>query len=112
MWTHLRLLFCRAVWHLRCCRAAAGQVFTAATVVALVRSWLQRAIRLDWLRVTTDLSGASASLPTWCAVHTRFDLSQADFEERWCLGGVLAHVSLDAAGLAALCVHVPLMPDT
>jgi hypothetical protein len=64
--------------------------------------------------VTTDLAGVSASLPIWCAVHTRFDLSQADFEERWCLGGVLAraHVPMDAAGLAALCVHVPLMPDT
>ncbi len=34
LWTHLRLLFCRAVLHLRCCRAyraAEGQVFTAAT---------------------------------------------------------------------------------
>ncbi len=62
LWTHL--LFCRAVWHLRCCRAAEGQVFTAATVVALVASWVQRAIRLDWLRVTSDLAGESASLPT------------------------------------------------
>jgi hypothetical protein len=70
LWTHfkckLRLLFCRAVWHLRCCRAAEGQVFTAATVVAL-ESWVQRAIRLDWLRVTSDLAGESASLPTWCS---------------------------------------------
>ncbi len=30
--------------YLRCCRAAEGQVFTAATVVALVKSWVQRAI--------------------------------------------------------------------
>ncbi len=98
LWTHLRLLFCRAVWHQRCCWAAAGQVYTAATVVALsdvtsATSWVQRAIRLDWLRVTSDLAGASASLPTWCSIHTRFDLSQADLEERCCLGSVLAHVS-------------------
>jgi hypothetical protein len=49
LWTHLRLLFCRAVWHLRCCRAsraAEGQVFTAATVVALVTSWVQRAMAI------------------------------------------------------------------
>ncbi len=62
LWTHLRLLFCRAVWHLRCCRAAEGQVFPAATVVALVRSWVQRAIRLDWLLVTSALAGAADSL--------------------------------------------------
>ncbi len=37
LWTHWRLLFCRAVWHLRFCWAAAGQVYTAATVVALVK---------------------------------------------------------------------------
>jgi hypothetical protein len=35
LWTHLRLLFCRAVWYLRCCRVAHGQVFSAsADVVA------------------------------------------------------------------------------
>jgi hypothetical protein len=34
LWTHLRLLFCHAVWYLRCCRVAHhGQVFTAAAVV-------------------------------------------------------------------------------
>ncbi len=109
-WTHLRLLSCRAVWRLRCCRAAEGQVFTAATVVCgacEVFSCVQRAIRLDWLRVTSDLAGESASLPTWCSNHKRFDLSQADFVERWCLGSVLAYVSMDAAGSAALCVHCP-----
>jgi hypothetical protein len=83
-----------------------------AAVVALVKSWVQRAIRLDWLRVTSDLAGESASLPTWCSIHTRCDVSQADFVERWCLGSVLAHVSMDAAGSAALCVHVPPLSGT
>ncbi len=55
LWTHLRLLFCRAVWYLRCCRVAHGQVFSASAVVALTSSWLRRAIRLDWLRVSADL---------------------------------------------------------
>ena len=41
LWTHLRLLFCRAVWYLRCCRVAHGRVFTAAAVVALTSSWIQ-----------------------------------------------------------------------
>ncbi len=36
LWTHLRLLFCRAVWYyLRCCRVAHGKVFSASAVVAL-----------------------------------------------------------------------------
>jgi hypothetical protein len=38
LWTHLRLLFCRAVWYLRCCRVAHGQVFSASAVVALTSS--------------------------------------------------------------------------
>jgi hypothetical protein len=85
LWVYLRLLFCRAVWYLRsCCRAAHGQVFTAAAVyvVALTASWIRRAIRLDWLRVTTDLAGTASTLPSWCVLHRRFDLSQEDFAQR------------------------------
>ncbi len=37
LWTHLRLLpFCRAVWYLRCCRVAHGQVYTMYTAAAVV----------------------------------------------------------------------------
>ncbi len=90
LWAHLRLLFCRAV--LRCCRVANGQVFTAAAVVALPAARIARAVRLDcWLRVSTDLAylaGAATALPSWCAIHKRFDLSQADFSQSWCLGNV------------------------
>ena len=57
-------------------------------------------------RVTTDLADA-ATLPSWCPIHKRFDLTQADFAQRWCLGDVLAHVSASAAGSPGLCVHVP-----
>jgi hypothetical protein len=53
---------------------------------------VQCANRLDWLRGTSDLAGASASLPTsgWCNIHTHFDLSQAGFENRRYLGSVLS----------------------
>ncbi len=88
-------------------RVASGQVFTAVAVVALTAAWVARAVRLGWLRVSTDLAGTATALPSWCLIHERFDLSQADFSQRWCLGNVLAHVSTDAAGLPALCVHVP-----
>ena len=107
LWTHVRLLFCRAVWQLRCDRVVRGQVFTAGAVVALTAALVERAIRLDWLRVTVDLAGASTTLPAWCTIHKHFDLSQADFSQRWCLGAVLAHVSAGSDGSPVLCVHVP-----
>ncbi len=68
LWTHLRMLFCRAVWHLRCHRVATGKVFTAAAVVGLTAAWVGRAIRLDWLRVVADLTRAH-TLPSWCIIH-------------------------------------------
>ncbi len=107
----LRLLFCRALWHLWCRRAVDGeQVFTAAAVVALTAAWVERAVRLDWLRVSTDLVGASPTLPSWCNSSVFF-LSQAEFAQRWCLepgGSVLAAVSTDESGSTpTLCVHVP-----
>jgi hypothetical protein len=107
LWTHLRLLFCRAVWYLRCCRVAHGQVFSASAVVALASSWLRRAIRLDWLRVSADLAGTALTLPSWCVIHKRFNMSQAGFIERWCLNNVLAEVSSGADGSAVVRVHVP-----
>ena len=107
LWTHLRLLFCRAVWYLRCCRVAHGQVFSASAVVALTSSWLRRAIRLDWLRVSADLAGTAPTLPSWCVIHKRFNMSQADFIKRWCLNNVLAEVSSDADGSAVVRVHLP-----
>jgi hypothetical protein len=57
---------------------ANGQDFTAAAVVALTAAWIARAVRLDWLRVSTDLAGAATALPSWCAIHKRFDPLQAE----------------------------------
>ena len=106
VWTHLRLAFCRAVWALTARRArAGGPQFTAAAVVAMVAAALERALRRDWLRVWVDPVGF-AELPSWCQLsvrRVRLDLSV--FEERWLLGGVLAH--LDGGGQGALLVHVP-----
>jgi hypothetical protein len=47
---------------------------------------------------------------SWCIIHKRFNLSQADFSKRWCLGDVLAQVSSDGTALPTLCVHVPNVP--
>ncbi len=89
-------------------------------MVALTSSWLRRAIRLDWLRVSADLAGTAPTLPSWCAIHKRFDMSHAggvnqalviqDSKKkikRWCLNNVLAESSSDADGSAVVRVHVP-----
>ncbi len=86
---------------------AHGQVFSASAVVALISSWLRRAIRLDWLRVSADLAGTAPTLLSWCVIHKRFDMSQAEFIKRWCLNNVLAESSSDADGSAVGRVHVP-----
>ena len=104
--THLRLAFCRAVWAFTAKRARpGGQQFTAAAVVAMASSSLERSIRRDWLRVWVNPVGF-AELPSWCQLSVRrVVLDLAVFEERWLLGGVLAH--LDGGGRDALLVHVP-----
>jgi hypothetical protein len=107
LWLHLRLLFCRAVWVLHSRRAALGHPFSHSAVVALTASWVGLAIRRDWLRVSVNLGGMAA-LPSWCVITKSYELSQAEFCERWCLNGVLASVALGApGGQPELRVHVP-----
>jgi hypothetical protein len=107
LWLHLRLLFCRAVW-VTAVRARAGGGLAEGwrQVVAMTVAWVSRAIRQDWLRVGAALPGA-AVLPSWCVIDKRFQLTQGQFEDRWCLNGVLASVDCAAAGGARLTVHVP-----
>jgi hypothetical protein len=54
-----------------CAHSLAGVPVSAAAVMALAASWVERAIRLDWLRVSASLPGA-AVLPSWCVVDQRF----------------------------------------
>ena len=107
LWLHLRLLFCRAVWVLHSRWAAHGHAFSASAVVALAASWVEFAIRRDWLRVSVSLGGVAA-LPSWCVVAKCYALTQAEFAGRWCPGGVLAHVdTCGPSGRPVLQVHVP-----
>ncbi len=108
LWTHLRLLFfffnrafCSAV---RCGTNAAAEwpmcmcSLLLLSVVALTSSWLRRAIRLHWL-LTLQGRRRHCLLGHWCVIHKRFDMSQAEFIQRWCLtNNVLAEVSSDADG--------------
>ncbi len=68
------------------------QLSTGLTTAGGLSSWT------EWLRVVADLTRAR-TLPSWCIIHKRFNLSQADFSKRWCLGDVLAQVSSDGSGL-------------
>ena len=82
LWTHLRLEFCRAVWRLTARRSSSGQAFSAAAVVAMTATELERSICLDWARVG---AGQGSSVE-----DKRVRLESADFDDRWLLRGVLA----------------------
>ena len=94
LWTHLRLEFCRAVWRLTARRTSTGQVFTAAAVVEMAASELERSICLDWARVG---AGQGNSVE-----DKRVRLESEDFDARWLRRGVLA--DRDSGTLQ---VHVP-----
>jgi hypothetical protein len=81
-----------------------------AAVVAATAALIARAIRLDWLRVTASLPGA-AVLPSWCVIDKTFQLTQEQFQERWCASNILAHIAVSVAGGVALHVHVPRRPS-
>ena len=106
LWTHLRLQFCYTVWTLTSRRNRAGQQFDAAAIVAMTAAALERAIRLDWVRVGVA-SGGGGDLPSWCSLGLRRVRLQPEvFAGRWLAGGVLAHLAV-GGGRDALCVHVP-----
>ena len=94
LWTHLRLEFCRAVWRLTARRTSTGQVFTAAAVVEMAASELERSICLDWARVG---AGQGNSVE-----DKRVRLESEDFDARWLKRGVLA-----GRDNGTLQVHVP-----
>ncbi len=107
LWSHLRLQFCFAVWVLSRRRSRSGRQFDAAAVVAFAAAELERAIRLDWLRVWVAGDGLGPALPSWCGLgvqRVRLDLEV--FQERWLVAGVLAHLE-GGGGRDALRVHVP-----
>ena len=105
LWLHLRLLLCRAIWAMAC-KARCGESVGWQGVVAMVRAYVSRAIRQDWLRVGAALPGA-AVLPSWCVIDKRYQLTQEQFRDRWCLNDVLAHIDAADHACPQLCVHVP-----
>ena len=83
-----------SAWALRCRRAAWGVQFSPADVAAACVEDLRAVVRADWQRATSDIcrmDGVSSRLfprgraPTLGSV--------ADFEVKWCGGGVVAYVA-------------------
>jgi hypothetical protein len=85
-------------------------LFSASAVVALTTCWIiQAGGPSDWTGFGCPLmlQGPALTLPSWCVIHKRFNMSQAGFIERWCLNSVLAEVSSDADESAAVRVNMP-----
>jgi hypothetical protein len=55
-------MWCRAVWAVVCRCRAEGVPFSAAAVVALAAGLIERAVRLDWLRVSAWLPARGCSV--------------------------------------------------
>ena len=106
LWLHVRLLFARAVWWLTGGRTGPAGAEGWRAVVAATSTWLARAIRQDWMRVSAALPGARI-LPSWCVQERALQLTQEQFRDRWCINDVLAHIASAAAGDPRLQVHVP-----
>ncbi len=90
LWAHLRLIFCMSsglALSLTC--GAAGWPMVRFVVALTAAAWTARVVRLAWMRVSTDLAGATTTLPSWCAIRKRFDPSQADFPSAGAVGNIM-----------------------
>ncbi len=83
LWVHLRLLFCKAVWHLTTLRGSCGAQFTPAQVIDHTAASFHRAISMDWLRISLGARDAS-ELPAWCRLSDkRIRLELYVVRQRW-----------------------------
>ena len=108
---HLRLRLLHAVWRARCVRvaAAAGAApphLSAAAIVALAATAVEQDIRRDWHRVQHDVRLQAGVSVAMFAGHGDPMLALGDFQQRWCVNGVLASV-VGGSGSERLVVAVP-----
>lgn len=105
LWDLLRLEFLYATWCARCGRNGSGKAVQAAGVVAVLVARLQRHMRLDWLRTTSDIRKLSTACSSWFRGKDP-TLLQSGFVERWGPAGLLCAVQ---SGTAAVGI-VPAVP--
>ncbi len=63
----------------------------------------------------SDTLPGAAVLPSWCVIDKRYQLTQEQFQARWCLNNVLAHIAMTSLLQvpwlqSQICVHVPGRP--
>ncbi|KAF8054842.1 hypothetical protein HT031_006916 [Scenedesmus sp. PABB004] len=120
LWTHLRLLLLRALLAARA-RHGGGQPGHAP--VAAIRIFVysvRDAVVLDWRKAAMDVRALAGVPRSWLSGSGK-ELTQADFERRWCHRGVIARTGqhggrftmefrLTAAGVPALPAAPALAP--
>jgi hypothetical protein len=107
LWLQLRAAFLWSVWRLRCERRCTGGGYSAAAVVALTRSTLERAVKLDFAVATQDLPQAAGLARAWFRGRQLGAMdSLPEFMRSWCAGEVIAHIDFMQPALT-LRVHIP-----
>jgi len=97
LWHTLRVSLLAAAWKLRTRRMASGEAFGPSAVVDDCVADIRRLVLADWQVVSgpcTDMAGTHSS---WFPGRTPA-MDRAEFEARWCAGGVIAHVRQGPGG--------------
>ena len=101
LWDTLRCTLLLSAWSLGRRRRSGGPQFSSAAVVdACVRA-IERRVLADWQRVRGDVTGVAGTSPWWFRGR-HVGLTLAEFEERWCHGGVVASVAPGGAAMSFL----------
>jgi hypothetical protein len=82
LWTHLRLLTLDTLWQMRCGLHNGGAPYTAQAVACSFKAKLQRQIRMDWLRVGTDIRQAAGVPAAWLSGRDP-TLTKGAFDAKW-----------------------------
>lgn len=109
LWHTLRAALLYAAWSLRCRRVDWGTQFTPADVVAACVADLRSIILADWQRATADITrmdGVSSRLFPRRRGRRAEAFGVGEFEEKWCSGGVVAHVARCQGGRHAVEVRL------
>jgi hypothetical protein len=101
LWDTLRCTLHATAWSLGRRRRAGGPQFSPAALVDTFVGKIERRVEADWQRVGSDVTSVAGTSPWWFRGR-RVTLTLADFEERWCCGGVVASVTPGGASMSFL----------
>ncbi len=109
LWAMLRLTMLKCVWSVRCVARRESQgAFTRSDVVGAFVREIRGQIQQDWATVEGDVRTMAGVPPSWFRGRDPTTTLE-QFQEAWCVGGVLASVSLAAPHPSpryALTVHL------